>query len=255
MSTYVISDIHGQLHAFKKMLNKIDFKFDGTDELHILGDMVDWGKQSIETLIFIKELDDEYDFINVYMGNHEDIMYNHIRTDMNKEQMIDTLWGIRNGGKVTIEQFFELPDEKKLELAHYLKGLRYFEQNLEVNGQKFYLAHSAPFVGDNYDKENYLSPYEHVIWHRLGKHENAFERMDETNREKFKEHIFIYGHTVVHRYDSFDNDKNTVIFKDEIGRKVCIDCGAKMLHDKNRDITFRLACLRLDDMEEFYVER
>ena len=44
MSTYVISDIHGQLYAFKKMLNKIDFKFDGTDELHILGDMVDWGR-------------------------------------------------------------------------------------------------------------------------------------------------------------------------------------------------------------------
>lgn len=254
MSTYVISDIHGQLYAFKKMLNKIDFKFDGTDELHILGDMVDWGDKSIETLIFIKEIADEYDFIQVYKGNHEDIMYNHIITSMTEEDMKNTLWGVRNGGIPTIEKFFELPDEKKLELAYYIKGMRYFEQNLEVNGQKFYLAHSAPFVGDNYDKDKYVSPYEHVLWHRLGKHENAFKRMEESNKDKFKEHIFIYGHTIVHRYDSFDGDMNTVIFRDEVGRKICIDCGAKLLHHKNIGENFRLACLRLDDMEEFYVE-
>jgi len=44
MSTYVISDIHGELDAFKEMLEKINFKYDGTDELHIIGDMVDWGR-------------------------------------------------------------------------------------------------------------------------------------------------------------------------------------------------------------------
>ena len=78
--------------------------------------------------------------------------------------------------------------------------------------------------------------------------------MEESNKDKFKEHIFIYRHTIVHRYDSFDGDMNTVIFRDEVGRKICIDCGAKLLHHKNIGENFRLACLRLDDMEEFYVE-
>jgi len=55
------------------------------------------GDKSIETLIFIKEIADEYDFIQVYKGNHEDIMYNHIRTDMTEEDMKNTLWGVRNG--------------------------------------------------------------------------------------------------------------------------------------------------------------
>ena len=254
MSTYVISDIHGQLDAFKEMLEKIDFKYDGTDELHILGDMVDWGDKSIDTLLFIKELDDEYDFINVYKGNHEDMMYKEIVTYKNKEKMLNTNWGYSNGGDITIEQFFELTEEKKLEIAYYLNRLRYFESDLEVNGQKFYLAHSAPFIGDRYDKFKYNTAYEHVIWYRLKKTEGAFSKMDKEDKERFSNHILIYGHTIVSEYKSVDKNKNTVIYKDTDGRKICIDCGAKVLGYKNFGFNFRLACLRLDDMEEYYVE-
>ena len=39
MSTYVISDLHGQLELFNQMLDKIQFK--ETDHLYMLGDAVD----------------------------------------------------------------------------------------------------------------------------------------------------------------------------------------------------------------------
>ena len=49
MSTYVISDIHGQYKAYKKMLREIDFKPE--DTLYVLGDAIDRGPNGIKVLI------------------------------------------------------------------------------------------------------------------------------------------------------------------------------------------------------------
>ena len=55
-------------------LEKINFKYDGTDKLYLLGDYVDWGPKSLETLLFVKELSEKYDFIFPLIGNH-DLMF------------------------------------------------------------------------------------------------------------------------------------------------------------------------------------
>lgn len=48
MSTYVISDIHGQYNMFIELLDKIDLK--DTDTLYILGDVLDRGPHPIKTI-------------------------------------------------------------------------------------------------------------------------------------------------------------------------------------------------------------
>ena len=50
--TIVISDIHGALRTYQKLLKKIDYK-PGKDRLILLGDLVEKGDQSLATLRFI----------------------------------------------------------------------------------------------------------------------------------------------------------------------------------------------------------
>ena len=50
--TIVISDIHGALRTYQKLLKKIDYK-PGKDRLILLGDLVEKGDQSLPTLRFI----------------------------------------------------------------------------------------------------------------------------------------------------------------------------------------------------------
>ena len=62
---YFISDIHGEYDLFARLLEKI--KLSGSDNLFVLGDMIDKGNDSIKVL---KEL---YSMKNAFciLGNHE----------------------------------------------------------------------------------------------------------------------------------------------------------------------------------------
>ena len=69
MSLYLMSDIHGDINSFKKLLKNVDLK---KDKLLILGDAVDRGEKSIETLQFIMTLFVRYPGrISMLKGNHE----------------------------------------------------------------------------------------------------------------------------------------------------------------------------------------
>ena len=48
MMHYILSDIHGNMEAFDKILSMIDLKHE--DHLYILGDVIDRGEYGIELL-------------------------------------------------------------------------------------------------------------------------------------------------------------------------------------------------------------
>ena len=54
ISTYVISDIHGEYDKFVELLDKI--KLQDTDTLYILGDILDRGPHPIKTLLKIMNM-------------------------------------------------------------------------------------------------------------------------------------------------------------------------------------------------------
>lgn len=67
MSTYAIGDIQGCFHALQELLGKI--QFDATqDQLWLTGDLVNRGSQSLETLRFLKKLENN---IHIVLGNHD----------------------------------------------------------------------------------------------------------------------------------------------------------------------------------------
>jgi len=67
MTTFVIGDLHGCLTPLKRLLDKVQFA-SGTDEVWFVGDLVNRGPQSLETLRFVRSLGT--DAICV-LGNHD----------------------------------------------------------------------------------------------------------------------------------------------------------------------------------------
>ena len=63
--TYVMSDIHGEHDRFKAMLQEIQFS--DKDTLYILGDMIDYGPDSIAVVQDVMSRKN----IQAIMGNHE----------------------------------------------------------------------------------------------------------------------------------------------------------------------------------------
>jgi len=67
MTTFVVGDLHGCLTPLKKLLDEINFA-QGSDKLWFVGDLVNRGPESLETLRFVKSLGT--DAICV-LGNHD----------------------------------------------------------------------------------------------------------------------------------------------------------------------------------------
>ena len=67
MSDYLIGDIQGCFDALQKLLKKVQFSID-KDQLFFLGDVVNRGNKSLETLRFIKDLTENTQMV---LGNHD----------------------------------------------------------------------------------------------------------------------------------------------------------------------------------------
>ncbi len=64
MSTYVMSDLHGNYKAYKDMLEKIEFS--NADTLFILGDILDRGPHPIKIILDVMNRPN----VEVLAGNH-----------------------------------------------------------------------------------------------------------------------------------------------------------------------------------------
>ena len=66
---YLMSDIHGDLKNFKRLLKNIDFNM---DILVILGDVLDKGNKPMEAFNLVREIMDKYHgHLILVKGNHE----------------------------------------------------------------------------------------------------------------------------------------------------------------------------------------
>lgn len=216
MSKYVMSDIHGCYDKFLAMLKKINFS--EKDELYILGDIFDRERQPLEILEYIRS----HENITLIKGNHEKMFEDFMETNDN------TLW-FYNGGMTTYEQL-------KLKDLDYIKNVYEYIVNLPLmvvlKEEKLLLVHAGVYYPEeDVDLETFTNFQEEDIC--------LWDRSNVGKNKKYKDFKVICGHTPVQTI----NGGNRIIRTDVA---IYVDCGAVFKGGK-------LACLRLDDMEEFYV--
>ena len=270
MSTYVISDIHGALPQFQKLLKKIKFAPENGDELYLLGDYVDWGAYPLETLLFVMHLDRSSDHVHCLRGNHEEMFLSMMQIS-NKgiaDNLIAENWLINNHGAGTWEEFKRLDRLRQWEVRRWIEQLPY---SFDVtDGEKHYmLAHAYPYYNDQqYTPAQAQYHRRDAVWRRLMLREDPFA---EYSGEK-RYHCLICGHTITNYYFTrmkeeknwpFRKPRATLRNRIFYGEKyVDLDCGAKLLscgddespQIRNAAARAQLACLRLEDAEEFYVK-
>lgn len=231
MATYVMADIHGDFERYKEMLNIIDFN--DNDRLIIAGDVIDRGDHGLE---IIQDIIDRKN-VEFLMGNHELIMLDAIGVNENIPEGYDwaAIWK-HNGGKETAYRLAYMTFAEQDSIMEYLKKAEY-DKFVTVGGKRFYIVHGGPVGSDN---RNEFKDFEHnVTWNRPV--EWGYIPMKDVD------HV-IFGHTPTSYYHGCKGEYYT-IYKSKINSQLIgIDCGCKP-----GNIVGRLACLRLDDMEEFYV--
>ena len=246
--TYVMSDLHGMYEEYLKMLEKI--KFNENDTLYILGDIIDRGRHGLKILKDVMERKN----VTMLLGNHEQMMLEVVTSeevDTEDYEFAMFRWS-KNGGAVTAHHFFGNTDYMtQAKMIHYLENCPLFLR-ITVEGKEFYLVHAYPDVrhiadatGEKIITRNSLQK---LPLERAKKLEETVLWKRPQAEESFPEfpHI-IFGHTPTLWY------QNGVPMRIWHGAGMTdIDCGCSYLANQNYQGT--LACLRLEDMHEFYLE-
>lgn len=141
--TFVISNLYGRLDKFEKLINKINLK--ESDTLYVLGNIVDYGEQSIE---LINDLSTRYNVYSV-LGEHDYKAYLLLSEfdRILKEGGVpspsfskDMITWAQDGGQATLEAFKNADADSKEGFLDYLSDLPVFEEAILKNGKEFVLT-------------------------------------------------------------------------------------------------------------------
>ena len=233
MSTYVMSDIHGNYEDYKSLLEKVGFS-DG-DVLYVLGDVIDRGRRSI------KILQDMMLRPNVIplIGNHEymglqclqflmqDITEDSIAS-INEETVRGLLEWQNVGGQATMDEFHKLNREEKQDIVDYLEEFSLYEE-VTVGGKQYVLVHAGLC---NFSVDRPMEDYQ--LYELLFKAPEYF-------RVYYPDKYLVTGHLPTCAIS--ENERPYFIFKGN--NHIAIDCGS--------GCGGQLGLLCLDTGEEFYV--
>jgi serine/threonine protein phosphatase 1 len=231
---YVASDLHGcAVEDFQALLDRAGFR--ETDELFVLGDVIDRGAHGSELLLWLTQQPN----VHFILGNHEAMMlscaflFDEVTEITLGRLSVDDLklmnhWQ-RNGGDATIagmRKFLKEDPELVAGILDYLREAPLYE-TVEVGGRKFVLVHGG--LG-NFDPDKSLDSYT--------LHDFLWERPN-LDTVYYPDATVILGHTPTVCYGPEYRGK---ILRTETW--INIDAGVSMGCGP--------ALLRLDDLTEFY---
>ena len=241
MSTYAISDLHGQYELFKKLLEAIHFSDD--DFMYVLGDAIDRGPDGIQILQMIKNAPN----MDLLIGNHEFMMLNAVAPDgsiANTPGKDAALWLSANRGEVTFEQYKELSLEERKSLLAWLNS-RVLTTLVFIGDKTFCLTHSyfkVALIDTEYKDYDYSVAWD-VVW-----------------KTPFRDDIYVPTN------DYIENDWEFVIGHVPVQRVAGLDVKLEAFHEHNitlidggcsfrgrvplNDNDYGVICIRLDDMKE-----
>lgn len=238
--TYVMSDIHGNLRRFQSIMDQINLQ--ETDTLYVLGDVIDRFPDGLRILRKLMAMPN----VHMILGNHEYMMRNAVENEMkpgkNYNDYCDrnkfSLW-YRNGGWETHNYWKHIRKTIRAEIYQYLKSLP-VNLDITVGGKHYKLSHSSPLELYPDFESRYETPEKFAVWRRM----EPYDPLPD-------DYTLIFGHTGTDHYQL----GSTLRIWHGNGR-IGIDCGSGYPEKPFPDdlVYGRLACLRLDDMKEFYSE-
>ena len=222
--TYVVSNLHGDYQKFLSLIKKL--RFSDEDLMYVLGDIVDYGEESMELIadlsvrLNVYPIAGEHDYLAAKMLTGFDKMLKSGAAPDPEYIAQMTAW-VNDGGQVTLNGFRELDEEQREGVLDYLCDLALFEE-VDVNGESYLLVHAGiADYRDDTDLYDYLP-------------EDFFTESPDPARAPIEGRTLIVGHQPT---------ESGKITRGE-GR-IFIDCDVKN--------GGKLACLCLETGEETYV--
>ncbi len=214
---YIMGDIHGRLDRFQEVMRQINLRKE--DHLYVLGDVIDRYPDGLRILRNLLKRSN----VTVLLGNHEHMMLEALTKDHPNNKYIERWYN--NGGAVTHRAWKHCTKAYREEMMEAIKNLP-LQCEVQVNGKTYLLVHGAPKgCFHKYNDEVMDS-----VWGRI-----------EPYRAMPKGKTVIFGHTPTCKYQHVM--PMSIWYGDD---KIGVDCGCAY------GLGGRLACLRLDDMEEYY---
>ena len=214
---YIMSDIHGHYSRYKSIMRQIRLR--KTDHLYVLGDCIDRNPDGLKIL---KELHYRHN-ATVLLGNHELMMLDAL-TKADPDRAYIHRW-YRNGGDITHKRLRYYDKSEILDIIRKLP----VNVNVTCNGVDYLLVHGGPL--------GFKPKYEDLVFDSVWKRLDKYSVLPEGQ-------TVIFGHTPTDHYQV----ANPMQIYHGDNKMIGIDCGAAYKDG-------RLACLRLDDMKEFYSEQ
>ncbi len=250
MSTYVISDLHGQYKMFLKLLKKVAFS--DTDELYMLGDAVDRGPDGIKILQHVMNSDN----MHFLLGNHEVMMLEVldrsgvVKSEMSSYRGLEAeRWLTWNGGDKTYNKYKRLKKEERVQLMNWLYSCP-LSIKTEVNKKIFLLTHTA-FLADMIDvpfKEIGEREVNYIVWNSPFRPDLYKDIRDYIY---FKPWTFIIGHVpACYMADIVYGEGEHELSSFTVENVIDIDGGCASGGKDKKDSRGAIL-LRLDDMKEF----
>lgn len=234
---YIISDIHGCYDEYMELLRKINFK--DSDELYILGDVVDKGPHPI------KVIQDMMMRTNVFpiIGNHDyiallmlkklsvEITSENVDSIMTNDDMLSYMHWMSDGGETTIKEFKTLDMEEREDILEYLEEEFSIYHKLIVKDKRYILVHAGI---NKFDETKELEEYDlkDLLFYRTDYSKRYFSE---------KNTYLVTGHTPTVK---IRDDGRSLIYK--ANGHIAIDCGCVY--------GGHLAAYCVDTDEMFYVK-
>jgi serine/threonine protein phosphatase 1 len=216
MARYAITDIHGCARTFRVLVQE-QLKLQKSDELYILGDLVNKGPDSKGVIDFVMELQEQHFQVQCLRGNHDQMLLKAAKkgpkalnlTDTEKKLVLQSF---------EIEKFEDLPKKYR----KFFKSLPY---HLELPDH--YLVHA----GFNFAKEDIFSDKDAML--NIRGFTVDWQRLDNKS--------LLHGHTptalhsikkaVVHKNQRLNLDAGCVYYRNaSLGNLVALDLDTKELH-------------------------
>ncbi|MGB1207014.1 MAG: metallophosphoesterase family protein, partial [Chitinophagales bacterium] len=176
MARWAISDIHGCCQTFIYMVEK-ELQITKEDELFLLGDYIDRGKDSKGVFDYIMQLQKEQFQVQCLMGNHEDMLIESFHNPLALSS-----W-MRNGGAETLESFdAKAVTDIPTKYIDFIKNLK-----LYIELEDYWLVHA----GFNFNHQNIFADREAMLWLRYW--------YSDIDLSVLGERTIVHGHTPIRK--------------------------------------------------------